>query len=113
MSLSIVRLTLILTSVFGFYALWGFSVSNGLFEYIAESSNALFRNGPESATLTGLAILDEQLKILVSFFWPVIDGSRPDLCLHAMNFAFQGGALWLLLVVEGLRRGNRWKTVSL
>jgi hypothetical protein len=113
MSLTIIKFTLLLTSAFGFYALWGFSASNGLFEYMPEMAKKLFSDSKDSATLTGLTALDEQLKVLVSFFWPVIDGTRPDVSLHAVNFLFQGTALWLLLMVEGLRRGNDWKVVSL
>ena len=113
MFLALARLTLLLLSAFGFYALWGFSTSNGLFEHTAESSKILFSNTTRSAALTGIDALDKQLKVLISFFWPVIDGSRPDVSLHAMNFAFQGVAMWLLLVVEGLRFGNKGRAVSL
>jgi hypothetical protein len=113
MSPTIVALTLLLTSAFGFYALWGFSSSNGLFEYIPETAKTLFSDSANPTTLTGINALDEQLKVLVSFFWPVIDGRSPDLSLHAVNFMFQGATMWLLLMVEGLRRGNDWKVVSL
>jgi hypothetical protein len=113
MFLTVIKFTLLLTSAFGFFALWGFSKSNGLFQYIPDMAETLFSNSEESSTLTGLTALDEQLRLLVSFFWPVLDGTRPDLSLHAMNFLFQGAAMWLVVVVEGLRRGNDWKVVSL
>lgn len=113
MSPTIVASTLLLTSAFGFYALWAFSFSNGLFDYIPETAKTLFPDSTTPATLTGLTALDEQLKVLVSFFWPVIDGSSPDVSLHAMNFMFQATTMWLLLMVEGLRHGNNWKLVSL
>jgi hypothetical protein len=113
MSVPIIAFTLVLTSAFGFYALWGFSTSNGLFEYIPEMAKTLFSGSKDPATLTGLTALDEQLKVMVSFFWPVIDGSSPEISLHAANFLFQAATLWLLLMVEGLRRGNDWKVVSL
>jgi hypothetical protein len=113
MSNSIIAFTLLLTSAFGFYALWAFSASNGLFEYIPEMAKTLFSDSKDPATLTGVTALDKQLKVLVSFFWPVIDGSSPDISLHALNFFFQVATLWLLLMVEGLRRGNDWKVVSL
>jgi hypothetical protein len=113
MSPTITAFALVLASAFGFYALWGFSGSNGLFEFIPEMAQVLFSDSKDPATLTGLTALDDQLKVLVSFFWPVIDGSRPDVSLHAANFLFQGAALWLLLMVEGLRRGNDWRVVSL
>ncbi len=77
-----------------------------------ETSKQLF-SAKDAATLTGVTALDEQLKVLVAFFWPVINGSHPDVSLHAANFAFQGSVLWLLLVVESLRKGNDWKVVSL
>lgn len=110
---TITALALLLASAFGFYALWGFSSSNGLIEYMPETAKILFSDSKDPAILTGLTAVDDQLKVLVSFFWPVIDGSSPDVSLEAANFLFQAAALWLLLVVEGLRRGNDWRVVSL
>ena len=68
---------------------------------------------PLKQIYTGVGFVDKQLTILTLFFWEIVDGSLPVASLQAFQFAGQIGAAWGLIMIEGTRRGNRWRLVSL
>ncbi len=113
MFLPLVQSVLILLSISGGYALWVFASNNGTYDLMADASKTMWSNPNSLPSITGLNGVDENLKFLISFYWPFIDGSRPDVSLHAVDFAIQYTTFWLVLVMESLRRGNSWKAVSL
>lgn len=58
---------------------------------------------------TGIAAVDKQLVILVTFFARAVDGSTSGFASWAMS---QFGAAWYVMVLEGLRLGNQGRIVS-
>jgi hypothetical protein len=68
---------------------------------------------PLLLTYTGITAVDRQLVTLVSFFSPVTDGSSNELSVFALFGLGQLGAVWTLLVMESLRKGNSGRLVSL
>ena len=62
---------------------------------------------------TGIALIDNRLTILVLFFYNIIDGSHPNACLQVYHFFGQAPAGYSLLLLEGLRYGNKWRAISL
>ena len=91
---------------------------NGTFKSIIslmESKNPRFP-GTEDALLmryTNVGWLDRQLTILVAFFAPVVDEQQGALSMFSRFGTGQFGAAWTLMVMEGLRMGNRGRIVSL
>ena len=61
---------------------------------------------------TGVGPVDYQLAVLAVFFWELVDGSMPNGSLQAFHLAGQFGAAWTIVVIEGLRKGNRGRIVS-
>lgn len=59
--------------------------------------------------------MDGQLAILVAFFAPVLDAGigREGLALFSVYGLGQFGGVWTLMVMEGLRVGNKGLAVSL
>ena len=116
MALDIPKISLLLLSVAGFWTLWGFPYQNGLLKILnAENQPGALIPGPTAApmkqTYTGIGAIDKQLTVLVSFFYTAIDGNRLDV---SVSFLYLGGqvlASWVLIMVEGLRNGNRGKFI--
>lgn len=104
------KILLLSLSAYASYALMVFSTRNGLFELVSKSSSNNFLS---RIAFTGVTSIDHRVDILATFFWPLVDGSLPGASLHCVCFAGQGIALWTLTVMEGLRRGNRWRSSSL
>ncbi|KAL1875629.1 hypothetical protein Plec18167_005565 [Paecilomyces lecythidis] len=70
-------------------------------------------DGPIKTNLTGIKTLDENLLIhLNAFFLRVVDGKAPDLSLYAFAFTGSFGAAWILITVEGWRKGNAGTLMS-
>ncbi|KAI9834083.1 MAG: hypothetical protein M1819_003368 [Sarea resinae] len=67
---------------------------------------------PVKQSYTGVKQLDHVLIALVGFFWTVVDGNAPETSLYTFHFVGSMTALWLLLMVESERVGNRWRAVS-
>jgi len=66
-------------------------------------------------TFTGierLEFVDKQLQVLVTFFAPVVDPAYPGLNLFSIHGAGQFGAAWTLMMMEGMRMGNRGRIIS-
>ncbi|KAL1304347.1 hypothetical protein AAFC00_000745 [Neodothiora populina] len=106
---------LLLASTYGTYALFGFGYKNGLLALVQEqlkSGHVADGVAAEVTSPTGIASADEQLAGLLTFFWPVLDGSRPDVSLHCLYFGGQCIAMWTITAIEGLRAGNRGRMVA-
>ena len=67
---------------------------------------------PLKLAYTGISAVDGQLVKLALFFWPVIDGSVPSASMQGLHFGGQIVAAWGLMLVEGMRFGNRGRLVS-
>jgi len=109
------KASLLVLTLFGGWCLHGFSTSNSFFETITSlNEQALLPNGRSYHNVfTGVAPVDGLLSTLLTFFWPVVDGEHPDLCLTGILFGGQAVAAWTLTMLEGMRRGNSWRVVSL
>lgn len=109
---------LILLAAFGFYTTWYLIYNNGtsdMMEQIRDQGPHLLpgTKAPLKRDFTGVKPIDYQLTVLVLFFWEQVDGSLPNASLFCFMFAGQAVAAWTLIYVEGQRRSNRWRIVSL
>ena len=112
------KLVLLLLCAVGYYATWHLLLNNGTTEHMThmrDSGPHLLpgTDQPLKTVYTGLKALDYQLTVLALFFWELVDGSLPDASLFCFHFATQVACGWGLLMVEGLRHGNRWRVISL
>ncbi|ODH40897.1 hypothetical protein ACO22_01496 [Paracoccidioides brasiliensis] len=114
MSAKAIQYLLPFTFIFAIYAIAIFGQQNGFLGMLDQN----VENGtlPETderlrTTFTGVHAVDHLLTTLVSFFWPVVDGSSPSLSLHGLNFAGALGALWVLILLESFRPGNKARLV--
>jgi hypothetical protein len=94
-----------------FWALWGFPYRNGLLKFLgAQAEPGAVIPGPVAApmrqTYTGIAPIDKQLTVLVSFFYTAIDGNRADISVSFLSLGSHVIAAWVLITLEGLRAGN-------
>ncbi|KAF2084758.1 hypothetical protein K490DRAFT_59392 [Saccharata proteae CBS 121410] len=100
-------------AVLGVLGTWIFSTNNGTFPalgVLVDSSFPLLpgtADAPLQRVFTGLEPLDRQLRVLVAFFWPLVNGADVGASLQAFHFAGQGIAWWTLVVAEGMREGRR------
>lgn len=62
---------------------------------------------------TGVAAIDKQLTVLVTFFAPVLDDNNHALKLFSIFGLGQFGAGWMVMMMESLRYGNQGRIVSL
>lgn len=109
------KVALPLLSAFGFYVTYGLAFKNGTFgivEKAAESFQLPGSNFALRSTFTGIGPIDNQLRVLLSFFWPAVSGDYPDASLRTLRFAGQAGATWVIVMMESWRRGNLGKAVS-
>jgi hypothetical protein len=111
--------TLAVLAVTGAVTLHVFSTRNGLYDMIeAHKTQGILANGikdPYKSGFTGVAPLDSLISTLLLFFWPVANAGRESAGLSAMSvlFAGQGFAALTMVLVEGMRVGNKGKAVSL
>ena len=68
---------------------------------------------PVLTSYTGIELIDYELTVLTVFFWELVDGSRPDASLYCYHFLGQIFSAWSLLMIESLRKGNKWRIISL
>jgi hypothetical protein len=115
----LVRNTILIgLAALGYVALWKFASDNGTFALAraVSSQNRLPGTGEEYATeFTRWHWLDEFLRGLVTFFWPMVNGTQPGSSLMCFYFAGQGIVAWILTALEGQRRPNKenWTVTSL
>lgn len=103
-------------SAIGVLTTWTWSYNNHLFEDIVnvvESPNPQLP-GTSHALLqwTSIPPLDRFLAILVTFFYPPINGSDPTAALQAFHFAGQLVAIWTLILLESVRPTNKGRLIS-
>ena len=112
------RAALLLLSAAGFYATWYILINNGTVDYMTHIRDVGPRllphtNEPLKTVYTGVPAIDYRLTVLALFFWENVDGSIPAGSLFCFHFATQIFSGWGLLMIEGLRHGNRWTLISL
>lgn len=114
------KLALLALSGAGFYLTWYLLLNNGTTDYMSHIRDYGPRLLPGTVeplkTDYGFKLvpgMDYQLTVLTLFFWEHVDGSRPDASLYGFHFAGQVFVGWALLMIEGMRKGNKWRIVSL
>ncbi len=100
------------------YSCWTMSFSNGTFDRISHIMDVGPQHLPNSdqpilRRLTGVKAVDDQLDVLLLFFWCTVDGTYPDLSLQASWFGGQLAAIYTVYMIESFRVGNKWRLVSL
>lgn len=118
LSINAVSLSLLLLSAAGFYSTWSLLMNNGTVDQMIHIRDVGPRllpgtQEPIKTSYTGIELVDSQLGVLALFFWEMVDGSRPNASLFCFYFGGQLAAGWSLLILEGLRNGNRWRIISL
>ena len=101
-------------AVLGFWALWPFPYNNGLLKHLkAQTEVGAVIPGPTIAPMrqsyTGIGPVDNQLTVLVSFFYTAIDGNRGDVSITFLSLGSHVIAAWVLITIESLRAGNKGK----
>lgn len=116
--LSFVLAPFILLWVLALYSIWYLLLHNqtgDLMSRIRDFGPRLLPNtkAPLKTSYTGIPPVDYQLTVLTLFFWEIVDGYPPQASLQAFHFFGQFLAAICLLMIEGYRRGNRGKLISL
>lgn len=109
------KIALPLLSVFGLYVTYGLSFRNDTFAIVEKCAKNFELPGSNFALrrwFTGIGPIDSQLRVLLSFFWPAVSGDYPDASLRILRFAGQTGAVWMVLLMEALRKGNQGSAIS-
>lgn len=106
-------------SLFGFYATLGTLKKTGaglVLRELASGEVTVLRGAPEPfrRTYTGVEAIDRTLSILVAFFAALLSdpGAGWDAYALVVWMIGQTGAAWNILLLEGLRAGNRGRIVS-
>ncbi|KAI9682380.1 MAG: hypothetical protein M1817_000434 [Caeruleum heppii] len=68
---------------------------------------------PLTTHFTGVPAIDHTLVVLITFFWPLLDGRSPAASLQAFHFEGQFLSTAVVLELEARRAGNRWTAFSL
>ncbi|KAK9427648.1 hypothetical protein V1505DRAFT_21404 [Lipomyces doorenjongii] len=117
MKINISNLLLSALLVFGGGALHAFSTTNGLYTLVNRLVDK--RELPDrnlsltyDKTFISYAAVDDLLRGLITFFWPIANGSHAGLSLLSFLFAGQTVASWTLTMLEGIRKGNRGYLIS-
>ena len=111
-----VEALLLLISATGYYTLFYLSKQNTFLSRLQDAFKKGFLPGTTAAirtSLTGVPAIDRQLQILLMFFYPTIDGSRPAASIQLAHFGGQVVAAWGLLMLEASRTGNKGRIISL
>lgn len=114
--ISTIRFILPLLALFAIYALFVFSTHNGLFFLLQDAiANRKLPDcdEPLRTNYTGIEYLDYVLMNLGPFFWPAISGNASGMSVYLLGLLGPVGAAWVLLNLEGWRRGNAGKFVAL
>ena len=116
-SVFLLQASLLALSGLGAYLTWGLALNNGtitMMEHIRDFGPHILPGtvAPLKQSYTGIEAVDYQLTVLVTFFWPLVDGGMPHASLGVFRFASQFVAGWGLVVMEGMRNGNRGRLIS-
>ena len=109
----IVQFSLLLTTGLAFYLTWYLVLNNGTAPPPPKGVPTLPGTSiPLKTSYTGIEAIDDQLAVLVTFFWPIVDGNTPALSLFCIQF--EGGfvAVWSMFMIEGMRAGNKGRLIS-
>lgn len=111
-------LLLMLIFVLAIDSMWGLILRNGYYDalvYIRDVGPHILpgSNTPIQEEYTGLGLLDYWLTVLQTVFANVTDGTAPHLSLYAFQFAGQLIPVLAVLLVEGMREGNKAPILSL
>jgi hypothetical protein len=114
MSVTIPKTTLFLSSVWAVYVLWIVPYQNGLLKSLIDLQKpGTYLPGTKMVPMrhhyTGIKPLDNQIAMMVAFFWPALDGSRVDVSLVFLEIVTQAMATWVLVTIESVRVGNKGK----
>lgn len=97
-----------------------FGESGGLFPQIVENrakgvlpTHSSWTKTTFNTSFTGYDPPDGILATLLIFFWPLVDGENPAPSLIAFLFAGQAVAVWTIYVLEGSRKANQGRIISL
>lgn len=71
------------------------------------------RKSQQGTSILAVPAIDNQMSVLALFFWELVHGLYPAGSLLFFHLATQIACEWGLLMIEGLRYGNRWSLVSL
>lgn len=104
----------------GFYGTHVNGAQNGFYATLTKiagkSAEDLYIPGgpsPYTYTYTGVGAIDQQLRVLVGFFGSFVHGdSTWPIAIASRYLTLQFCAGWTLLSLEGLRNGNRGRSVS-
>lgn len=99
------------------YCIFGLQMQNGFFDMLTVMAEDHPTRLPGSTVdgelmTSGNQALDKAFLPLIRFFYPVTTGENPRLSLFSFWFAGQVIALHTLLVLEGLRVGNRGRLIA-
>ena len=98
-------------SAIGIVTTWIWSYDNRLFKDIVEVVDSSHPCLPGTShpllQWTSFTPLDRFLAILVTFFYPPIEGSNPTAALQAFHFVGQLIAVWTVMLLESVRPVNR------
>ncbi len=64
-------------------------------------------NNPIFTRFTGISPLDKVVTLAGIMFCNILDGSTPQSSLYSFHFAGQLVPVWTIMMVEGLRSGNK------
>lgn len=102
----------LITAVFGTHILM---LENGLIDRMraaVESKQILESEYTLRMSWTGITPLDNFLSLMVCFFAVVDWRTHLPLFVQGLHFLGQLAAIWILVIVEGLRAGNARKAVA-
>lgn len=109
-------------SALGAYATFGAASKNGLLAAIGKAVGSdvepeakHFPGGPTpyKTTYTGITAIDDTLLTLIAFFIILLDGPKTQDTVWVSRYLMtQFLAGWVLLTLEGLRKGNKGRVVS-
>ena len=109
---------LIANFVFSVYRIWGTLWQNGYFEALIH----LWNHGPYVlpgssnpilTTYTPIRPFDQLVTFSIVLFANVTDGSLPQFSLFAFHFTGQWASILIIVLLEGLREGNKGLFISL
>jgi hypothetical protein len=115
---TIVLWALPLLSLCGGYFTWMLACQNGTLESLTlllDQEKPTFPGTMDLLVMRyiGWERVDKRLAMLVAAWAPVVSGQSLELSLWAIMGMGQFGAFWTLLMMEGLRMGNRRRVASL
>lgn len=116
--LGVFLIALCLLSIIAVDSMYGLIFRNGYYNalidlrdhgpYVLPGSNT-----PIKRSYTGISLLDYWLTVMQCVLANVTDGSAPHLSLFAFHFAGQLLAVTSVVMIEGMRRGNKHTALSL